>query len=103
MSPSNRIALISAAGISLSLLLLARLFRKSKNRKKSKPEIENWNVTKRAGSRQQGVRSPSGRVGSPLLPAAGWTKHVLLHALKAHGLAWHAEAYYELSLGLEAI
>ncbi|WIA07948.1 hypothetical protein OEZ85_007424 [Tetradesmus obliquus] len=61
MSPSNRLALFGAAGISLSLLLLARLLRRRKNKKKSKPHSEDGTLTKRAGSRQQGVKSPSGR------------------------------------------
>ncbi|WIA28019.1 hypothetical protein OEZ86_010606 [Tetradesmus obliquus] len=61
MSPSNRLALFGAAGIPLSLLLLARLLRRRKNKKKSKPHSEDGTLTKRAGSRQQGVKSPSGR------------------------------------------
>jgi hypothetical protein len=62
MSPNNRLALFSVAGISLSLLLLARLFRKSKNKKKRKTQPDDADVLKRAASRQQGVKSPSGKV-----------------------------------------
>jgi hypothetical protein len=64
MSPHNRLALISAAGISLSLLLLARLFRKSKNKNKRKAQLDDAEVLNRAASRQQGVKSPSGKVSA---------------------------------------
>jgi hypothetical protein len=62
MSPNNRLALIGAAGISLSLLLLARLLRKSKHKKKHETQTDEADVLKRAASRQQGVKSPSGKV-----------------------------------------